>query len=51
MENKLNNRLNIRIDSVTKTKAILGLKAKGKNLSQEVRKLVEEYAKEYEKSK
>ena len=43
------NQINIRIDNDTKKKALLVLQAQGKSLSDEVRKVVEEIAKKYDK--
>lgn len=45
----MESRINVRIDNDTKKKAIIALQAKGKTLSEEVRKMVEKYAKKYKK--
>lgn len=45
----MKSRINVRIEEETKKKAIFVLKAKGKTLSEEVRKMTEELAKQYEK--
>ena len=45
----MESRINIRTDEETKKKAIFVLKAKGKTLSEEVRKMTEQLAKEYDK--
>ena len=45
----MESRINVRIEEETKKKAIFVLKTKGKTLSEEVRKMTEELAKQYEK--
>lgn len=45
----MESRINVRIEEETKKKAIFVLKSKGKTLSEEVRKMTEKLAKQYEK--
>lgn len=41
--------ISVRVNTEMKNKAVYVLKCKGKNLSQAVREVIEEYAKEFDK--
>lgn len=44
----MTNDIHVKVDDLTKRKAIFVLQAKGKNLSKAVREMLEELAKEYD---